>query len=70
LQLISIQVTSILVGVWMLFCLGLRLAPLEGRWFRLRYKISRADFLFSKQHWYDEQKCQVGDLLIPIAILK
>lgn len=60
LQLISFEITIILVGVWFLFCLGLRFAPLEGNWFRLRYKISRCDVIFSKQHWFDEQKVLVG----------
>ncbi|GAQ83572.1 hypothetical protein KFL_001530130 [Klebsormidium nitens] len=58
-QLISFEITIILVGVWFLFCLGLRFAPLEGNWFRLRYKISRCDVIFSKQHWFDEQKVLV-----------
>ncbi|PKA61293.1 hypothetical protein AXF42_Ash006190 [Apostasia shenzhenica] len=57
-QAVLLEVTLVLLLLWLLFCFLLRFAPLRSRqrsmWFRLRWWISRVDFFFAREHWLED----------------
>ncbi|KAK9692179.1 hypothetical protein RND81_09G246400 [Saponaria officinalis] len=56
---VILEITAILLVIWLLFCGFVRFGNLEhGRsaWFHLRWWISRFDVCFSTAHWLEDQK--------------
>ncbi|KAG9447448.1 hypothetical protein H6P81_013576 [Aristolochia fimbriata] len=58
-QAVFLEGTFVALLSWLLFCFALRFGKTDGGnslWFALRWWISRLDFVYSTQHWLDDQK--------------
>ncbi|KAJ3683295.1 hypothetical protein LUZ60_013522 [Juncus effusus] len=59
-QAVLLEITSVLLLAWLIFCFGMRIGKLDqggkSRVFKVRRWIGQLDFFFDTKHWTDEQK--------------
>ncbi|KAJ0988969.1 hypothetical protein J5N97_007325 [Dioscorea zingiberensis] len=57
-QALLLEATLVALVSWLLFCVAIRFVRVdngESSWFRIRWLISRLDFVYATKHWLDDR---------------